>query len=461
MNEKDLSLGKNNIFDEYNSESQTETNLIKKKRTRKTKNPLENKNRKGDPSLQIQELFQEQDAGKIVVNLKDNIIDQIIKNEENNDKFVYEKENQNDEERNDKSEISKIEKSDNSNLEDDADKMESESPIKKPRKKRRTKEEQDGRSYLCDVCGKAYFSYPAMTNHKKTKHVPVLNPESLNQSDKKSRGRPKKLNQTAEYILEYENNIKNFFLKCEKRKPVPVQALGDNTKAPQNNLGIESLNRKLKEIKSRVVNKLNAFFQQHEQADSSKNKINCNYPYKSFTDHPILSQVILNEETETDNISSNNLKIIDETLIAFLRNSIAKTNLEYLENLMYYICLFRESINKVNKERDTTCTDDYTKNETSEGIPEFCNHFIKFLASRNFFSEKLENNHEKSEATSAVQINQENILNEEVNLENENSSPIDDSSFSEKIDMIEFIQFFSYWCLTNNYTSGKLNLIFK
>ncbi len=54
------------------------------------------------------------------------------------------------------------------------------------RRKRRSKNEQDGRSYKCPDCGKSYLSQPALTNHKKSKHKYNI------EGEKKGRGRPRK-----------------------------------------------------------------------------------------------------------------------------------------------------------------------------------------------------------------------------------------------------------------------------
>ena len=53
------------------------------------------------------------------------------------------------------------------------------------RRKRRSKNDQNGRKFQCE-CGKSYLSQPALTNHKKTKH------ENSNSSTKRGRGRPRK-----------------------------------------------------------------------------------------------------------------------------------------------------------------------------------------------------------------------------------------------------------------------------
>jgi hypothetical protein len=52
--------------------------------------------------------------------------------------------------------------------------------------RRRSKNDNDGRSHKCVSCGKAYLSYPALYTHIKTKHETQLS------NSGKGRGRPKK-----------------------------------------------------------------------------------------------------------------------------------------------------------------------------------------------------------------------------------------------------------------------------
>ena len=51
--------------------------------------------------------------------------------------------------------------------------------------RRKSKNEPEGRTYLCELCNKAYLSYPALYTHKKLKH------ENTNIRGR-GRGRPKK-----------------------------------------------------------------------------------------------------------------------------------------------------------------------------------------------------------------------------------------------------------------------------
>lgn len=56
----------------------------------------------------------------------------------------------------------------------------------KQKRKRRSKNDAEGRSYKCSECGKSYLSQPALTNHRKTKHNYGADGE------RKGRGRPRK-----------------------------------------------------------------------------------------------------------------------------------------------------------------------------------------------------------------------------------------------------------------------------
>ncbi len=58
--------------------------------------------------------------------------------------------------------------------------------LNKQKRKRRSKNDSDGRSFKCAECGKSYLSMPALTNHRKTKH------DFGKDGEKKGRGRPRK-----------------------------------------------------------------------------------------------------------------------------------------------------------------------------------------------------------------------------------------------------------------------------
>lgn len=50
---------------------------------------------------------------------------------------------------------------------------------------RRSKNDTEGRTFKCKICGKSYLSYPALYTHSKQKH-------NTSNSSGRGRGRPKK-----------------------------------------------------------------------------------------------------------------------------------------------------------------------------------------------------------------------------------------------------------------------------
>ena len=320
-----------------------------------------------------------------------------------------------------------------SNTEEDGVKADSTSPVKKARKKRRTKDEKDGRNHVCDICHKAYLSYPALTNHKKTKHVPLIrsDPSGKTDTDKKSRGRPKKIEQGSSFLIEYENKIKNFFDQ-ERRKPVE----GFEITA----MDSKSLNTMISNVKKKVLDLLNSYLEEKK--------------YASCEEHAVMRSLIISEETETDNNSVAKNKTIDEVFISFIRNSTVKTNVEYLHNLILYCLLFHESIN-LNK-----ANPQFTSTESSELIPEMCNSFIIFLWEKNYFKQQeQEESKEKEEVEFKTADNLENAdkIDPQINY----GTTFNSISTCMKMDIIEYIQYFCHWSYVNGYTAAKLSLIFK
>ena len=264
----------------------------------------------------------------------------------------------------------------------DKEEDESLNPNKKQRKKRRTKDEVEGRNHTCLICQRSYLSYQALTNHTKSKHNPNELIDVKIKTEKKSRGRPKKLFQSTLFLSQYEDKIKNFF-ELDKRK----------INKEEQSIDINSI---LSEIKTKILN----------QIYTEENKP---------TNHPILNSLYINEETETDNNSNKN-RMIDEIFVEFLKNSLSKTNVVYLEKIILYCCLFRESINKIKN------NDNYTGTESGEIIPNMANDYIIYMTDPD-----------------------KNYPNED----------------EDKIDIVEYVQYFCYWCHTNGFTNSRLFLNLK
>lgn len=81
----------------------------------------------------------------------------------------------------------------------------------KTRNRRRSKNDNDGRSHRCTACGKGYLSYPALYTHIKTKH------ETQGSNGNKGRGRPKKENSETESIKNlYSPSTFDYFKNPER-----------------------------------------------------------------------------------------------------------------------------------------------------------------------------------------------------------------------------------------------------
>ena len=68
----------------------------------------------------------------------------------------------------------------------------------KPKHRRRSKNDNEGRNFECGGCGKSYLSYPALYTHIKQKHQGIQ-PEGTNTASMNSgrgRGRPRKENKS-------------------------------------------------------------------------------------------------------------------------------------------------------------------------------------------------------------------------------------------------------------------------
>ena len=56
--------------------------------------------------------------------------------------------------------------------------------IGKEKRHRRSKNDPEGRKYVCDICQKSYLSPPTLSSHRKNKH--------FQNEEKKNRGKPRK-----------------------------------------------------------------------------------------------------------------------------------------------------------------------------------------------------------------------------------------------------------------------------
>ena len=276
------------------------------------------------------------------------------------------------------------------------------------KRKRRSKNDQVGRNFECDICHKTYLSDPALNSHKKSKHSDEI------KDPKRGRGRPRK-NPTniAELGTNGSTNFEeSFFLKEIRKK-------GDK-----------------------------ADFDIYEQIDLEFDHLFANYYPKIFkdlekvVDHSIskilnnknlLSDVLNSNynnrhtnhnDGETDEANGKDLIILtcDHIMIKYLFEVKEKVNAEYFQFIFKFIVLFRECINCYKDKKridvdDNIVVKEFTEVNNAETVPDLCNEFITdFMESNNFFG-------------------------------------------LDTTELIEIIQHFCFWIYSKGYTQSRLTLL--
>jgi hypothetical protein len=290
----------------------------------------------------------------------------------------------------------------------------------KPRKKRRSKKDPNGRMFICH-CGKGYLSKLALNNHTKSKHLNIGTPNNFhrissnltyfnNNSDtfvegnnnavvKKKRGRPKK----TYGILYYDELFYNsFFHNIKRQKPLGY---------------IFSYDRFI--IYSKEIFK--NIFIDHKQFCSLSN-------LTSSIEHPIIEKLINNKKQFSSFTCNkiNNCDCCDDIFIQYILLVSSLTNEEYFKFVFSFVLLLRECINKyknievenskeVLNEKNNKV--EFTQIYDAEQIPEICNEFLtEFLTNADYFG-----------------------------IDNE---------YKGEFQLI--IQHFCFWLYQNNFTSSKL-----
>ena len=211
----------------------------------------------------------------------------------------------------------------------------------KVRKKRRGKNETEGRNFICEKCNKSYLSAAALINHNKSKHSHLL------EGNQKKRGRPRKElnnnnnNSNDSLISQNQKKFEHFF-ENEIRK---IKTENDN-------------NCTLKTIEDYISN----VFRQCKDTLFKDIEKGENYSFYNF--------VVENWEKEDK-------KIWDECYSSFWF-------------ILKFIITFREFMNK-NKENliSKSKYEDrkfYTEMFSAENIPDVCNDFfLDFMEPNNYF----------------------------------------------------------------------------
>lgn len=208
--------------------------------------------------------------------------------------------------------------------------------------KRRSKNDPEGRSFKCDICGKSYLSKPAVTQHVKSKH-----PDELN-GIKRGRGRPKK-----DENPENNTNNREIFMKTFFDKSLRVR-------------GIENFS-----IESELLQSFSSLFAEY------KNILFNDWQTLNL-DYPILKARSSDTEQEDS-------RTFDEAIIKYIYYMGNKTSKNYFKFVCKFVILFREFINKSKKGIESV-SHPFSEHNSADSIPESCNDFIvDFLEENNFF----------------------------------------------------------------------------
>lgn len=206
----------------------------------------------------------------------------------------------------------------------------------KDKKKRRSKNDQNGRNYSCKHCEKTYLSEIALNNHIKTKHAHLIEIPS------RGRGRPRKNpneHESRDLVQSQETKFATFF---ETSLRVRIEEEED-------------------------YNIITA-------AQDNFNSIYTRYKEKLFKD--------ISSPSDYPLINAQSGNQVNVCLWKYLENCKDKTNRDYFDFLFKFVVLLREYL-FLKKE-------DYSEKGITDSIPDEFNEFVSdFMDSNEYFGLEL------------------------------------------------------------------------
>ncbi len=199
------------------------------------------------------------------------------------------------------------------------------------KRKRRSKNDQVGRSAKCIHCDKTYLSDIALNNHVKTKHAHLVEIVA------RGRGRPRKINgEGTSEVVAFEVKYRDFF---------------------------ENINRKKSNGES---------FDLLKAAKEDFDNI-----YTKYNDVLFKNIKSVDEFALFGTIAD---KTCDLAFWKYIEFAHERTTRDYFDFVFKFIILFRESINVKNDNGD------FTKTESPEIIPDSCNYYVSdFMENHDYF----------------------------------------------------------------------------
>jgi len=189
------------------------------------------------------------------------------------------------------------------------------------KRKRRSKNDQTGRTAKCTHCDKTYLSDIALNNHVKTKHAHLVEIVA------RGRGRPRKMNNDG--ITEgvsFETKYRDFFENIN-RKRINEESFDLLMAAKED---FDNIYTKYKDVLFKSI--------------------------KSVDEFPLFGELVD--------------KSCDSAFWKYIEYAYTKTSRDYFDFIFKFAVLFRESI---NIKRDNI---NFTKTESSEIIPDSCNDYV-------------------------------------------------------------------------------------
>ncbi len=271
----------------------------------------------------------------------------------------------------------------------------------KVRRKRRSKNEVEGRNFKCPNCGKSYLSAPALFNHRKNKHNYAI------EGEKKGRGRPRKEQISSNSLNQSQIKFENFFF-CDLRK------------FNNDNINFEIIKNNLNDIFNLYKNDIFSDIDNFEKYYFGNFIIN-NWDLENPKIEKKSRTAILGNEgnQEQEIIDKPNL---DSIFFLYLKETSKLTNKTYFSFILKFIVIFRECINQfrnnlVKSNHIIGNKNKYTEIYCAETIPDICNDFcVDFMEQHKNFGIDI-------------------------------------------LELVEIVQHFCYWLYVNKYTLSQLTLL--
>jgi len=239
------------------------------------------------------------------------------------------------------------------------------------KRKRRSKNDPDGRGHRCDLCGKSYLSRPALSQHLNSKHQDRVG------EFKRGRGRPRKNGSTnpGNSQNSKESKFKNFLL-TQHRAKIPGEESISVMEVMRNCLLklYEDYREFLwPEVKSILEEHLLLKVGEKNETEKEKEKEN---------------NEVNNKENNNNNHGSDKKLTYDEIIHKYLEAVAEKTNKNYFTFACSFSILFRESYNHLKrKDNPDLIGKDYSSFNGAEELPDTCNDFItEFMDKNNYFN---------------------------------------------------------------------------